>query len=57
MPWMKVSGLRNRLKHEYSGLNRNIIADAIFNDIPELIKQLEKLKVAEAAKTNDSTNA
>ena len=45
------------MMHEYSGLNRNIIADAIFNDIPELIKQLEKLKVAEAAKTNDSTNA
>ncbi len=41
--WSMISGLRHRLVHDYDGTNRNIIADVVFEELPPLIKQLEKL--------------
>ncbi len=44
IPWTMISGLRHRLVHDYDGTNWNIIADVVFDELPVLISQLEKLE-------------
>ena len=41
--WSLMAGLRHRLVHDYDGTNWNIIADVVFEDVPELILQLKEL--------------
>lgn len=41
--WNLIAGLRHRLVHDYDGTNWEIIADAIFDEIPVLIIEVEKL--------------
>ncbi len=41
--WAMIAGLRHRLIHDPDGTNWNIIADVIFEELPVLIEQLEKL--------------
>ena len=41
--WSMISGLRHRLVHDYDGTNWEMIAEVVFDDIPELLIQLEKL--------------
>jgi len=41
--WAMISGLRHRLVHDYDGTNWNIIADVVFEELPALIKQLDKI--------------
>lgn len=36
--WNMISGLRHRLVHDYDGTNWNIIADVIFDELPNFIK-------------------
>ena len=43
IPWSMISGLRHRLVHNYDGTNWNIIAEVVFEELPILIQQLEKL--------------
>ena len=43
IPWVKISGLRHRLVHNYEDTNWSIISDIIFEVLPEFRKQLEKL--------------
>lgn len=43
IPWEMISGLRHRLVHDYEGTNWNIICDVVFDELPVLIEQLEKL--------------
>lgn len=43
IPWMMIAGLRRRLIHDYDGTNWNIIADIVFEELPVLIEQLQKL--------------
>lgn len=43
IPWKMISGLRHRLVHDYDGVNWNIIADVVLEEIPELIEQLKGL--------------
>ena len=42
--WAMIAGLRHRLVHDYDGTNWNIIADVVFEELPLLIKQLQKLQ-------------
>ena len=37
-----MAGLRHRLVHDYDGTNWNIIADVVFEDLPELITKLKE---------------
>ena len=39
--WNLMAGLRHRLVHDYDGTNWNIIADVVFEDLPELITKLK----------------
>ncbi len=41
--WAMIAGLRHRLVHDYDGTNWNIIADVVFEELPILINQLEKI--------------
>ena len=43
VPWSMISGLRHRLVHDYDGTNWEMISEVVFDDIPELLIQLEKL--------------
>lgn len=35
IPWNMVSGLRHRLVHDYDGINWSIIAEVIYEDMPQ----------------------
>jgi len=41
--WRKLRGFRNRIVHDYFGIDYNIVWSIIENDIDELIFQLGKL--------------
>ena len=40
IPWNQIRGLRNRIVHDYEGVNLILIWDVIKIDLPELKKQL-----------------
>lgn len=41
--WTMISGLRHRLVHDYEGTNWNIIAKVVFEELPLLIEQIQRL--------------
>lgn len=43
IPWFKMRGLRNRIVHDYEGINLKLIWEIIQNDIIILKEQLEDL--------------
>jgi uncharacterized protein with HEPN domain len=42
--WNEISGIRNRLIHEYSGVNLDIVWTVIESDLPVLKEQIEKIQ-------------
>jgi len=43
IPWRVLYGLRNKIVHDYEGVNLILIWDIISADLPELKQQLTKL--------------
>lgn len=43
IPWRAVKGMRNRIVHEYGNVDLAVVYDTVRNDIPNLIKELEKI--------------
>lgn len=43
IPWTQIAGLRNRIVHDYFGLDLEIIWEIIQHDLPELEKQVRAL--------------
>ena len=44
IPWKHLRGYRNRLIHEYFGVDYQIVWEIIQHELGELIEQLEELK-------------
>lgn len=43
IPWHEMYGLRNRIVHDYEGVNIQLVWEIIRDDLPELKKDIEKL--------------
>ncbi|NOY99113.1 MAG: DUF86 domain-containing protein [Chloroflexi bacterium] len=43
IPWREIAGTRDKLIHEYSGVNLMVVWRTIQDDLPLLIKQLRTL--------------
>ena len=43
IPWNEMRGLRNKIVHDYEGVNLKLVWEIISEDLPELKGQLEKL--------------
>ena len=43
IPWQQIYGLRNRIVHEYSGVNMQIVWDTVSTDIPLLREELRHI--------------
>ncbi len=43
IPWRKIKGMRNRIVHDYEGIQLNIVWDVLVDFLPELIKNINKL--------------
>ena len=44
IPWTQIAGLRNRIVHDYFGLDLEIIWEIIQHDLPELEKKVRALQ-------------
>lgn len=43
IPWIVITGMRNRLIHAYFSINLNIVWSTSTEDIPSLIKELKRV--------------
>lgn len=46
IPWRQMNGLRNRIVHDYEGVNLKLVWEILSNDIPDLLKRLQKCKLS-----------
>jgi uncharacterized protein with HEPN domain len=44
IPWTEIAGLRNRIVHDYFGLDLEIIWEIVQHDLPELDKKIRALQ-------------
>ena len=43
IPWNEMRGLRNRIVHDYEGVNLKLVWEIVSKDLPELKKLLEDI--------------
>ena len=43
IPWKAIYGMRNRIIHDYDGVNLRVIWETITEDLPSLVKQLKEI--------------
>ncbi|HAX49064.1 MAG TPA: DUF86 domain-containing protein [Ignavibacteria bacterium] len=44
IPWNNIKGTRNRLIHDYSGVNLDILWNIVKDDLPDLYLKITKIK-------------
>lgn len=50
VPWKKIAGLRDVIIHTYFNIDLDIIWDIVKNDLPNLKKEIEKIRLEEISK-------
>jgi len=43
IPWRKIRGMRNRIVHDYEGIQLNIVWDVLVDFLPGLVESIGKL--------------
>lgn len=43
IPWKNMAGMRDRLIHNYIGVNYSIVWDVVINKIPDVLSQINKV--------------
>ena len=43
IPWRKIRGMRNRIVHDYEGIQLNIVWDVLVEFLPELITNIDTI--------------
>lgn len=43
LPWMQMRAIRNKIVHDYRGINLNIIWETVQNDLPALKEKVRKI--------------
>jgi uncharacterized protein with HEPN domain len=43
LPWVEMVGMRHRITHDYLHVDYDIVWDTLIEDLPPLIKELEKI--------------
>lgn len=43
LPWPQMRAIRNRIVHDYRGINLNIIWDTVQSDLPALKEQIQNI--------------
>ena len=43
--WSQIKGLRNKIVHDYEGVNKELIWEIIGEDIPKLISDLKEINL------------
>ena len=43
IPWRQITGMRDKLVHDYLSVNYNIVWDAVKEDLPPLEEKLRKI--------------
>ncbi|WP_257211905.1 HepT-like ribonuclease domain-containing protein [Mesotoga sp. H07.pep.5.3] len=54
IPWKAIAGTRDRLIHDYSGVNYDIVWAVIVNDLPSLRERLIEILQSEEIHTNNN---
>jgi len=44
IPWRKIRGMRNRIVHDYEGIQLNIVWDVLVDFLPQLIEDLNRIE-------------
>ncbi len=44
IPWKEIAGMRDKITHEYFGIDEEILWATVKNDIPSLLKEISKIK-------------
>ncbi len=42
IPWREISGMRDKMVHDYMGINQAVVWKTVIDDLPPLVEQLRK---------------